>query len=279
MQQMYPASASLSRNTAATRSLSESNFRNDTILMEKKQLVARLEAQNREIMREINRLRQKQESNRSLIDDDSVMMPILASRESTPLTVRSGYTSKSYQASSKNPYIMAELKTLKQRKGELDSRMMILEQNRDELMGQLSQLQNLMRTPKVNVSARSTPIRIVRAAQPQIVTQQGSTKYATLGTSTAPQPQKAQLRQGGKLAQMGMQGVGNGKHRSVPTTPMDDTDLLSYLASLQLQNSSCNSSSSNVYSKSLRNDLLVAADSVTNAMHSLVKELNSGEFF
>ena len=28
--------------------------------------------------------------------------------------------------------------------------------------------------------------------------------------------------------------------------------------------------------RSLRNDLLVAADSVTNAMSSLVKELNSG---
>lgn len=31
-------------------------------------------------------------------------------------------------------------------------------------------------------------------------------------------------------------------------------------------------------SRSLRNDLLVAADSVTNAMSSLVRELNSGMF-
>lgn len=33
------------------------------------------------------------------------------------------------------------------------------------------------------------------------------------------------------------------------------------------------------YTRSLRNDLLVAADSVTNAMSSLVKELNCGKFF
>jgi len=38
--------------------------------------------------------------------------------------------------------------------------------------------------------------------------------------------------------------------------------------------SSLNSSTGG--NRSLRNDLLVAADSVTNAMSSLVKELNSG---
>lgn len=43
--------------------------------------------------------------------------------------------------------------------------------------------------------------------------------------------------------------------------------------------SSCsadNSPDDSIASHSLRNDLLVAADSVTNAMSSLVRELNSG---
>lgn len=37
------------------------------------------------------------------------------------------------------------------------------------------------------------------------------------------------------------------------------------------------SSATNSLGRSLRNDLLVAADSVTNAMSTLVRELNSGE--
>lgn len=44
--------------------------------------------------------------------------------------------------------------------------------------------------------------------------------------------------------------------------------------------SSCsqdNSPDDSLASRSLRNDLLVAADSVTNAMSSLVRELNSGK--
>lgn len=45
-----------------------------------------------------------------------------------------------------------------------------------------------------------------------------------------------------------------------------------------VSSSSLNTSSGSLPSgnRSLRNDLLVAADSVTNAMSSLVKELNSG---
>lgn len=38
------------------------------------------------------------------------------------------------------------------------------------------------------------------------------------------------------------------------------------------------SSANNSLGRSLRNDLLVAADSVTNAMSTLVRELNSGNF-
>ena len=38
------------------------------------------------------------------------------------------------------------------------------------------------------------------------------------------------------------------------------------------------SSASNSLGRSLRNDLLIAADNVTNAMSSLVRELNSGTF-
>lgn len=51
--------------------------------------------------------------------------------------------------------------------------------------------------------------------------------------------------------------------------------LIFYFLGNPINTTSCNGSlpSGN---RSLRNDLLVAADSVTNAMSSLVKELNSG---
>lgn len=43
-------------------------------------------------------------------------------------------------------------------------------------------------------------------------------------------------------------------------------------------NASTNNNSQIGPGRSLRNDLLVAADSVTNAMSTLVRELNSGTF-
>ena len=79
-------------------------------------------------------------------------------------------------------------------------------------------------------------------------------------------------------------------HRSAPPTPHHSETYTSLTGELRSAYSTENdfrsasisvTSASNNYvnnaaSRSLRNDLLLAADSVTNAMSTLVKELNSG---
>ena len=72
------------------------------------------------------------------------------SRESTPLTINSNHTSKSILNYQQPNNLIAELKTLKQRKGELDSRIQTLEQNRDELLTQLSTVDTSLKNMKVN---------------------------------------------------------------------------------------------------------------------------------
>jgi hypothetical protein len=157
-------------NNNNTRSLSESNFRSGTgitnsaiatgiinseaILNEKKKLIVKLEHKNREILREIKRLRIQQESNRSL-DDTFLNLNASTSRESTPLTINSSKSILAHQFQQQNypqqqPNLLAELKSLKLRKGELDTRINTLEHNRGELLTQLSQLDNVMNNMKVS---------------------------------------------------------------------------------------------------------------------------------
>lgn len=57
------------------------------------------------------------------------------------------------------------------------------------------------------------------------------------------------------------------------------TFLLSVFSSAGSSCTPDNSPDDSLATRSLRNDLLVAADSVTNAMSSLVRELNSGQYF
>ena len=100
-------------------------------------------------MKEIKRLRLQQESNRSL-DEQYLNLTASLSRESTPLTINSNHTSKSILNYQQPNNLIAELKTLKQRKGELDSRIQTLEQNRDELLTQLSTVDTSLKNMKVN---------------------------------------------------------------------------------------------------------------------------------
>jgi hypothetical protein len=68
----------------------------------------------------------------------------------------------------------------------------------------------------------------------------------------------------------------NEKPNTVPNTPGFESTTLSGLeGDVQLAFSQPSSSGHNV--RNLRNDLLSAADSITGAMSSLVKELNSGK--
>lgn len=89
-----------------------------------RQLILQLEAKNREIMREIQKLRQEH--------DEAIR-------------------SSSLQ---RNPTLLAELRLLRQRKDDLELRMSALQENRRELMVQLESLMKLLKT---HGSPRSSP--------------------------------------------------------------------------------------------------------------------------
>ena len=222
----------LMQNT--TRSLSESNFRTsneaefeydeesggdiqeDRLLKEKRDIVAKLEKQNKEIINEINRLRLQQLSNKSLErieQQEQQQMARLKSRENTPVLTSTLTRQRTQQANNLgslsaasqaqlnsilatfsasstmiNPQLMAELQTLKHRKGLLENRMQMLENSRDELIGRLTQLDtsfikyNSSESPAAarknriitsTNSLRNTPINSPRTVNTQH-------KYATL---------------------------------------------------------------------------------------------------
>jgi hypothetical protein len=160
-----------------TRSLSESNFRlnnnilhtqitsneeinqptinEDKLLKEKREIVAKLEQQNKEIIKEIKRLKLQQLSNRSLdLNEQQKKMILKNLKENSSVILNKKLSdSSSYLLAppslsttvAANPHIIAELQTLKQKKGLLENRMHLLENSRDELIGQLSQLDSVLK--------------------------------------------------------------------------------------------------------------------------------------
>ncbi|GAV04554.1 hypothetical protein RvY_14821 [Ramazzottius varieornatus] len=164
----------------------------------KEQIIAELEARNREILREIARMRREQMTNSQILHSSSRPM-----------------------SSSVN--LLNELKALRLRKDELESHMIHLRDNRKHLM---DQLEIWMKRLKVSHSSRSPPTSLA-----------------------SPRSQSASGRKYSTLPRMG--------HRS--PTPQ-----------LTLAERSQHGGSQNWQA-----DLLSAADSVTNAMKSLVRELNS----
>lgn len=171
-----------------------------------RELIAQLEAKNRDILREIQRLRLEQEQ--------------AAKASPDPQQPR-------------NPTLLAELRLLRQRRDELEGRMSALQESRRELM---VQLEGLMKLLKSQGSPRSTPNSSPRSR-------------------TAHSPPTAMVR------------------GSTPSTPGDS--LVSVGGDVRQAFGHQGNPAAGMNVRSLRNDLLVAADSVTNAMSSLVKELNS----
>uniref|UniRef100_A0A8C2EY15 Dystrobrevin n=1 Tax=Cyprinus carpio TaxID=7962 RepID=A0A8C2EY15_CYPCA len=169
---------------------------------QQRQLIAELENKNKEILQEIQRLRQQHE--------EASQPPLDKNQQ--------------------NPTLLAELRLLRQRKEELEQRMSALQESRRELMVQLEQLMLLLKlcSSPEHMSGNTTPI-------PMPV-------QSTSGNTTPSQtPQDSLMGLGGEVQQAFAQGS----------------------------------------RRNLRNDLLVAADSITSTMSSLVKELNSGniEFY
>ena len=167
----------------ATRSLSETNFRsnddgkisycefsknsdyrqmlNEKLLNEKRKLVLKLEQQNKEIVKEIQKLKLKHLSNKSLEINEQINTYYKVKNEKQPnISENKEMQKKKYKNSLKkncpnsaicssstmiDPALIAELHSLKQRKGQLENRMVMLESSRDELIERITQLDTFIK--------------------------------------------------------------------------------------------------------------------------------------
>ncbi|XP_050804770.1 dystrobrevin beta isoform X5 [Gopherus flavomarginatus] len=136
-----------------------------------------------------------------------------------------------------NPTLLAELRLLRQRKDELEQRMSALQESRRELMVQLEGLMKLLKEEEQKQAAQA-------ASSPH--------SSPTHGTSR-PMPMPVRATSAGStpthVPQDSLAGVGGDVQEAFTQGTR----------------------------RNLRNDLLVAADSITNTMSSLVKELHSAE--
>uniref|UniRef100_UPI00398F78B1 dystrobrevin alpha isoform X7 n=1 Tax=Pristiophorus japonicus TaxID=55135 RepID=UPI00398F78B1 len=136
-----------------------------------------------------------------------------------------------------NPTLLAELRLLRQRKDELEQRMSALQESRRELMVQLEGLMKLLKEEEMRQETQGA----------------GSPRSSPSHTISRSVPIPMPIRSTSAC--------------STPThTPQDSLTGVGG----DVQEAFAQSARRN-----LRNDLLVAADSITNTMSSLVKELNS----
>ncbi|XP_018599288.1 dystrobrevin, beta a isoform X4 [Scleropages formosus] len=134
-----------------------------------------------------------------------------------------------------NPTLLAELRLLRQRKDELEQRMSALQESRRELMVQLEGLMKLLKDEEQKQAAQA-------ANSPHASPSHGASRpmpmpvrSTSAGSTPTHVPQDSLAGVGGDVQEAFAQGA----------------------------------------RRNLRNDLLVAADSITNTMSSLVKELHS----
>ncbi|XP_072297762.1 dystrobrevin alpha isoform X7 [Eucyclogobius newberryi] len=135
-----------------------------------------------------------------------------------------------------NPTLLAELRHLRQRKDELEQRMSSLQESRRELMVQLEQLMMLLKIEEEQKEATQGP-GSPRSSPSHTISRSIPTPILSDSTCTTPThtPQDSLMGVGGDVQEAFSQGP----------------------------------------RRNLRTDLLIAADSITNTMSSLVKELNS----
>ncbi|CAG9124879.1 unnamed protein product [Plutella xylostella] len=206
---------------------------------QQRELITQLEAKNREIMREIARLR----SGRSEVvitqleaKNREIMREIARLRRQQEAEASSGQPASA-------PPLVSELRLLRQRKGELETQLCALQESRKHLMHQLESLMTMLKTQQS--SPRSTPNSSPR-----------STKSPPL--PGAPQQPSAPPER--EANQRGMV-------RSAPQTPS--------LGERERMENAMTHSLVGIDNRGMRTDLMFAADSVTNAMSTLVRELNS----
>ncbi|XP_046703767.1 dystrobrevin alpha isoform X2 [Silurus meridionalis] len=196
----YASRLAADRTTTQARVPTDLSLSLDTN-KQQRQLIAELETKNKEILQEIQRLRQQHDEASQPLGDKS----------------------------QQNPTLLTELRLLRQRKEELEDRMSALQESRRELMVQLEQLMLLLKNQGPGSSSRSSPSHTASSSIPTPVP-------STSGNTTPSQtPQDSLMGLGGDVIQAFSQSS----------------------------------------RRNLRNDLLVAADSITSTMSSLVKELHS----
>ncbi|XP_062336756.1 dystrobrevin alpha isoform X8 [Osmerus eperlanus] len=134
-----------------------------------------------------------------------------------------------------NPTLLAELRLLRQRKDELEQRMSALQESRRELMVQLEQLMMLLKEEERKQATQGPSSPRSSPSHTVCRPIPTPTQSESAGTTPTHTPQDSLMGVGGDVQEAFAQGP----------------------------------------RRNLRNDLLVAADSITNTMSSLVKELNS----
>ncbi|XP_023288354.1 dystrobrevin beta isoform X3 [Orussus abietinus] len=254
------AASRISQADQAGRTPSDANLASLDASRAQRELISQLEAKNKEIMREIARLRRQQEIEAAGLE---------------------------------NPALMSELRALRQRKDELETHLATLQDSRRQLMVQLEGLMKMLKNHQA--SPRSTPNSSPRSTKspplpPGALSSSRSAPPTPGGPlSTTPQQQQQQQQSQQQMSQSYQSPVpptsvaanmaGNAMLGTIQN-PVPDSlscvggDVRSAFRTNSLPGSG-SSSANNSLGRSLRNDLLVAADSVTNAMSTLVRELNS----
>ncbi|KAK6622558.1 hypothetical protein RUM44_002370 [Polyplax serrata] len=206
------------QNQTVNRAVSESSLSFDSSRAQR-ELISQLESKNREILREIQRLRRQQELEGNVMTETE-----------------------------ENPALVTELRALRLRKDELENHLQNLQDSRRQLLIQLEGLMKMLKNHQT--SPRSTPNSSPRSSKSPPL----SNVIPATSKSAPPTP---------VLTNDGLSSLGG--------------DVRSAFGNLGISSNASLVGSGNTSSlgRSLRNDLLVAADSVTNAMSTLVRELNS----
>uniref|UniRef100_A0A8C9YKP3 Dystrobrevin n=1 Tax=Sander lucioperca TaxID=283035 RepID=A0A8C9YKP3_SANLU len=136
-----------------------------------------------------------------------------------------------------NPTLLTELRLLRHRKDELERRMSALQESRRELMVQLEGLMRLLKDEEQKQASQSGSSPHSSPSHGAGCSMPMPIRSTSAGSTPTHTPQDCLAGVGGDVLEAFAQGV----------------------------------------PRNLRNDLLVAADSITNTMSSLVKELHSGK--
>ncbi|XP_067628370.1 dystrobrevin beta isoform X2 [Eurosta solidaginis] len=227
-----------------------------------RELIAQLEAKNKEIMREIARLRRQQEVE---------------------------------QITPENPGLINELRALRQRKGELEGHLGALQDSRRQLMEQLEGLMRMLKNQQTT-SPRSTPNSSPRSGKSPPMPGGGGGAIGGVGNNSlnlSAMHSQQQSQPNAAHSLMGISGGGVGGSNNVMRSTQQQLLQAQQTANQQQQSFNSNqleqlnqisnevrsAFAGNTSSTFMHNPLIEisdAADNITWALSSLVNDLNTG---